>query len=208
MNSASIAGATGLVGTRILSELSRSCRTIAWVRRPTDLPEGIQTLVSGSLPPEDDNFWKSEVLFVALGSTIAKAGSRTAFEAVDLHLVLECARRARAAGCPTIALVSAMGADPDSRIFYNRVKGRAERAVLELGFPRTAIARPSLLLGDRKEFRMGEWIARHASEPVRFFFPKSVRPVRDIEVARALVRAASDSSWSGTRILSNPQLLP
>ncbi len=207
MNSASIAGATGLVGAKLLLELSRARTALAWVRRPTPLPDGIQSVVSETIPAPDDNFWKSEVLFVALGTTIAKAGSQEAFESVDLLLVVECARRARMAGCPTLALVSAMGADPDSRIFYNRVKGRAERAVLELGFPRVAIARPSLLLGDRKEFRFGEWMSRKALGPIRGAFPKSIRPVRDAEVACALANAAFDKNWDGVRILSNKDLL-
>ncbi len=207
MNSASIAGATGLVGTKLLREPSIPRPLLAWVRRSTPLPDGVQPVVSESIPAEDDNFWKSEVLFVALGTTIAKAGSKERFESVDLRLVVECARRAREAGCSTLALVSAMGADPDSRVFYNRVKGRAERAVLELGFPRTAIARPSLLLGDRKEFRFGEWIARHATRPIRRVFPKSIRPVRDAEVAHALATAAFNKNWNGVRILSNMDLL-
>ncbi len=207
MNSASIAGATGLVGAKLLFEPSIPRPALAWVRRPTPLPDGIQPVVSESIPAVDDTFWKSDVLFVALGTTIAKAGSQEAFEAVDLHLVLECARRAREAGCSTLALVSAMGADPDSRVFYNRVKGRAEQAVLELGFPRVAIARPSLLLGDRKEFRLGEWIARHAARPIRWAFPKPIRPVRDIEVAHALATTAFDKNWSGVRILSNRDMV-
>ena len=203
MNSASIAGATGLVGAKLLFEPSIPRPALAWVRRPTPLPDGIQPVVSESIPAVDDTFWKSDVLFVALGTTIAKAGSQEAFEAVDLHLVLECARRAREAGCSTLALVSTMGADPDSRVFYNRVKGRAEQAVLELGFPRVAIARPSLLLGDRKEFRLGEWLSRKALGPVRGILPGSIRPVHDTEVARALATAAFNKNWSGVRILSN-----
>lgn len=207
MNSASIVGATGLIGASLLNELSNARTSSAWVRRPTTLPDGVQSVVSETAPAPEDNFWRSEVLFVALGTTIAKAGSQEAFESVDLHLVLECARRSRAAGCPALALVSAMGADPDSRIFYNRVKGRAERAILDLGFPRVVIARPSLLLGDRKEFRFGEWMSRKMLGPIRQAFPKSIRPVRDMEVARALAAAAFDKTWNGVRILSNEDFL-
>lgn len=207
MNSVSIVGSTGLVGGRILAEIPRAWEAAAWVRRPTVLPDGIRSVASATIPDPDDNFWKTDVLFVSLGTTIAKAGSREAFEAVDLHLVLECARRAGAAGCATLALVSAMGADPGSRIFYNRTKGKAERAILELGFPRVAIARPSLLLGDRREFRFGEWISRTLLGPARWALPRSIRPVRDIEVARALATTAFDKSWSGVRILSNRDML-
>lgn len=207
MNSASIAGATGLVGSKILAELAGIGSVQAWARRPVDFPPGVQTVVSPELPQGSDGFWRSETLFVALGTTIAKAGSRDAFEAVDLELVVECARRARDAGCGTLAMVSAEGANIASRFFYSRVKGWAEQSVIEIGFPRTVIVRPSLLLGDRKELRLGELVARKCLGPLRGAIPRSIRPVRDVEVARALVGAAKDVSWTGVRILRNREIV-
>lgn len=205
--SATSVGATGLVGSRLLDELGRLERLEVWTRRPLSLPAGARAIVSPEPPPDGDDFWQCDVLFVALGTTIGRAGSQAAFEAVDLHLVVECARRARSGGSRTLALVSAMGADAGSRVFYNRVKGRAEAAVRELGFPRLAIARPSLLLGDREERRPTEWLARRIAGPLRGLFPRSVRPVRDREVARSLAGAALDLSWTGERILENADLL-
>ena len=205
--SAALVGATGLVGRRLLDELDGWPRLEVWSRRPLVLGANAHPHVSPGPPPEGDDFWRTDALFVALGTTIAKAGTREAFEAVDLHLVVECARRARQAGCPTLALVSAMGARADSRVFYNRVKGRAEAALRELGFPRLVIARPSLLLGNRTEGRIGEALLRHLLGPVRSLLPRSFRPVRDVEVARSLAEAAHDTSWSGLRILENTDLL-
>lgn len=207
MNSISVVGGSGLVGRQLLAEFGGKGTVKAWVRRSVDLPDGVQTVVSGSAPDPEDGFWQSGALFVALGTTIAKAGTRERFEAVDLDLVVECGRRALAAGCSTIAVVSAAGADPGSRIFYSRVKGRMEAAVQALGFGRVAIARPSLLLGDRSEFRVGEWFSRISLAPVRGLVPSSVRPVRDIEVARALVEVVRDPSWTGTRILTNAEMV-
>jgi uncharacterized protein YbjT (DUF2867 family) len=207
MNGISVVGGSGLVGRRLLVELAGEGSVKAWVRKSTDLPGWVQAVVSGSIPDPDDGFWQCGALFVALGTTIAKAGTRERFEAVDHDLVLECARRARATGCSTIGVVSAAGADRDSRIFYSRVKGRMEDAVQALGFDRVAIARPSLLLGDRAEFRPGEWFSRVSLGPVRSLVPAAWRPVRDAEVARALVDAVRDPSWSGIRILTNAEMV-
>jgi uncharacterized protein YbjT (DUF2867 family) len=207
MDTWSVVGASGLVGGRIVDSLAERGAGSAWVRKALPLPDGVQAVVSARIPDPGDRFWCSGALFVALGTTIRKAGSREAFEAVDLELVVECARRARAAGCHTLALVSAAGADSRSGIFYNRVKGKAEDAVLALGFPRVAIARPSLLLGDRAEFRFGEALARRILGPLRGLVPAVWRPVRDREVAATLVGAACDPSWKGVRILDNASLV-
>lgn len=204
---ASIVGATGLVGRRILEELGDRLTARAWVRRSGPLPRGVVAHVSPDPPAAGDGFWSCDILFVALGTTMARAGSRSAFERIDYGLVVECARKARDAGCATLALVSAAGADSRSGIFYNAVKGRAEDVVLQMAFPRTVIARPSLLLGDRLERRWGELLARRILGPVRAILPRSVRPVRDAEVARALVNAALNPSWSGARILHNAELV-
>lgn len=204
---AAIVGATGLVGRKILEELGDRMPTRAWVRSPATLPTGVVAHVSPEPPGASEAFWSVDILFVALGTTLAKAGSRAAFERIDYGLVVECARKARDAGCQTLAMVSAAGADARSGIFYNAVKGRAEDLVRQMGFPRVLFARPSLLLGDRTELRWGELIARRVLGPVRGILPASIRPVRDVEVARALVNAVLNPSWSGTRILHNTELV-
>lgn len=207
MDTISVVGVSGLVGRQLAGVLAGKASVKAWVRRPLELPEGVAPFVSETPPSDGDGFWQCDALFVSLGTTIRKAGSRERFEAVDHDLVLECARRARGGGCRTLALVSAAGADAASRIFYSRVKGRVESAVHGMGFPRVVIARPSLLLGDREEFRTVEWLSRIAIGPVRGLLPASIRPVRDIEVAGGLVDAVFDSSWNGIRILTNAELV-
>jgi uncharacterized protein YbjT (DUF2867 family) len=111
-----------------------------------------------ALPAVDD-------VYVALGTTIKVAGSRAAFRQVDFDFVVDTARAARAAGATRLAVVSAMGADARSRVFYNRVKGEMEAAIAQLGYESVVIARPSLLLGDRAALgqpaRSGEtWATR------------------------------------------------
>lgn len=188
-----LAGASGLVGRSLLAQLLDDDRATvhALLRREVDdLPASRQLqrhLVDfdapGQLPAADE-------LYVALGTTIKVAGSKAAFRAVDLDAVLNVARAAREAGIARCAVVSALGADPDSKVFYNRVKGDMERALRELRFERLVIARPSLLAGAREALaqppRWGERLALHALAPVAGLLPASVRPIDAAVVARAM----------------------
>src|SRR4029453_7197705 len=113
------------------------------------------------LPAE---FPKVDDVFIALGTTIKVAGSEAAFREVDFDFVVNTARAARAAGARRLAVVSALGADAKSRIFYNRIKGEMQVAIAQLGYESVVIAQPSMLLGDRAALkqpaRMGEiWAA-------------------------------------------------
>src|SRR4029453_19642239 len=114
------------------------------------------------LPAE---FPRVDDVFIALGTTIKIAGSEEAFRQVDFDFVVNTARAARAAGATRLAVVSALGADAKSRIFYNRVKGEMQAAIAQLGYESVVIVQPSLLLGDRAALgqpaRSGEvWAAR------------------------------------------------
>jgi uncharacterized protein YbjT (DUF2867 family) len=132
-------------------------------------------------------------IFCCLGTTIRKAGSREAFRRVDLDYPLQAARMGRAAGALQFLLVSAVGADSSSRVFYNRVKGEVEAAVVGVGYPRTVILRPSLLLGEREETRAGERVAEWVMRPLGPLMRGPLaryRPVEAEQVARAMVRRA------------------
>lgn len=127
-----------------------------------------------------------DAVICALGTTMRQAGSRERFRRVDFDYPLEAARLGRANGVPHFLLVSAMGANPRSRVFYSRVKGELEDALTTLGFPSLTIARPSLLLGTRNEFRLGELVAKRLA----FLAPPRIRPVTARAVAAALVASA------------------
>jgi uncharacterized protein YbjT (DUF2867 family) len=132
-------------------------------------------------------------VFCCLGTTIRAAGSREAFYKVDFGYVVGVARAAAESGARQLLLVSALGADAHSRVFYNRVKGEAERAIRELPFRGTKIFRPSLLLGQREEFRLGERFAALALAPLSFLLTgkaRKYRPVPATAVAEAMVRIA------------------
>ena len=193
-----LAGATGLVGRALLPMLLEDAgyRSVhALLRRvvPEIEPGGKLEVhrvdfahLPAAFPPADD-------VFIALGTTIRAAGSEAAFRQVDFDFVVDTARAARAAGAKRLAVVSALGADARSRIFYNRVKGEMQDAVATLGYESVVVAQPSLLLGDRaalgQPVRSGERWAARLLGPARRLVPKAVRPIDARAVAAALMAA-------------------
>lgn len=196
--SALVLGATGLVGRHCLTRLLEDPayhRVAALTRRP--LPVAHPKLETAEVDfdhlAECGEVFAVDHVFCCLGTTLRKAGSREAFRRVDLEYVGEAARLAADQGASTFVLVSALGADPKSRVFYNRVKGQAEEAVREAGLHRVIVLRPSLLLGDRSESRPGERLAQILTRPLGPFMVGPLaryRPIRAQRVAAALVDAA------------------
>jgi uncharacterized protein YbjT (DUF2867 family) len=155
-----VAGATGLVGGFVVSELlaDPDCsQVVVLARRPLEFAhdklrvENVDFERLVSLPGPVDE------VYCCLGTTIRKAGSEAAFSRVDHDHVVTLAKHAKQAGARRFLMVSALGADPRSRIFYNRVKGETERDVAAVGLD-AWFFRPSLLDGPRREFRFGERI--------------------------------------------------
>lgn len=188
-----LAGATGLVGREILTGLladpsASEVHTLG--RRPLGLQHAklthhvVDFTALPSLPPIDE-------VYLALGSTIKVAGSQQAFRAVDYDANLAVARAAKEAGARRAGLVSAMGADPGSAIFYNRVKGELEKALEALGFEGLVIVRPSVLVGDRAALgqpeRSGEKLALRVSTLLRPLVPRNYRSIAAGDVAAAVL---------------------
>jgi uncharacterized protein YbjT (DUF2867 family) len=146
--------------------------------------------------------------FLALGTTIKVAGSQEAFRAVDHDANLAVARALRAQGTQRLGLVSAMGADPRSRIFYNRVKGETEQDLIALGFAGLAIARPSFLVGDREALgqavRPGESLALNVSRWLGWLIPDNYKAIEASRVAAALLAAVPAAQ--GVRILPSGEM--
>lgn len=195
-----VAGATGLVGHALLDTLlaTPGGTVHALVRRPTAGLAGRTGLqvhqVDYQAPGLGLARWPTaSEAYCALGTTIGVAGSQAAFRAVDFDAVLAFARAAQAAGVQRLAVVSALGADAASRVFYNRVKGEAEEALAGLGLSRLVLGRPSLLAGPREALgqprRWGERLALAATAPLAWALPARVRPIAATTVARALVAA-------------------
>ena len=190
-----LAGAGGLVGRALLDQLlAQPLQVEALMRKPRqDLPPSArlnQHRVDFGLADLGVALPAPEAVFICLGTTIAQAGSQAAFRAVDLDAVLNTARAARQAGASRCAVVSALGASAESRVFYNRVKGEMELGLRALGFDRLVIARPSLLLGDREALgqaaRTGERWATRLSGPISHLIPRRWRPIEARDVAQAM----------------------
>ena len=188
-----LTGATGLVGRSILEGLLADASVAAvhalgrrgpGVSHPKLTPHVVDFTALPPLPPLDE-------VYLALGTTIGAAGSQAAFRAADFDANLSAARAALAAGARRAGLVSAMGADSKSRIFYNRVKGEIEDALTRLQFGGLVIARPSLLMGDREAlgqpFRPTERVATTVSRFFGSLVPANYRPIAAADVARALL---------------------
>lgn len=205
-------GATGLVGSeclRLLLDDGSFSRIIIFSRRQLSVkPAGEAdrpTLETRVLDFEEIESHGKDLavdqIVCALGTTIRKAGSQQEFRKVDFDYPLTIARTALAHGAGHFLLVSALGANAGSRWFYNRVKGELEAAILALPFRSLTIVRPSLLLGKRSEFRLGEKIA----EWLAFLMPEKYKPVSAAAVAEALVASAREDR-AGKRIIESAEI--
>ncbi len=202
-STALIIGASGLVGGFCLRAL------LAETSYEKIISLGRRKLLVPSLPPmnaarleqqvidfsKPDSFQLPPLgdLFCAIGATIRKAGSQQAFRQVDLDLPLSVATAALDAGARQCLLVSAIGADPDSGNFYLRTKGELEQALSKLPFMALHIFRPSLLLGPRQEFRLGEAVMTPVARLLQYAMVGGLtkyRPIAAETVARAMVAAA------------------
>ena len=206
-----LAGATGLVGQALLRELLANPaygRVVAVGRRappvvhaklvavPTDFAD------FSALPDGLDD------AFCCLGTTIKVAGSQAAFRRVDHDFVLAFARAVLDLGAARFAMVSSLGADVRSRVFYSRVKGETEDAVAGLGFKTLHILRPSLMRGDRAERRPVERLVMTLSGLVMPLMRGPLlryRPLRGEAVARAMLRLMLDSG-AGVQIHESERL--
>ena len=191
MRTALLAGATGLVGGHLLDLLLGSPawdHVVSVGRREVERedPKLEQRLVQ---LPEVGDLGGVDDVFCALGTTIKKAGSQEAFRVVDHDSVVALAVAARAAGASSLLHVTAMGADPGSRLFYNRVKGEAERDVGTVGIARTVAFRPSILDGEREESRPAEQAGLMMMRAVAPLLGR-YRPTNAADVATAMVNVA------------------
>jgi uncharacterized protein YbjT (DUF2867 family) len=201
-------GATGLVGSeclRLLLQDDAFSRVVVLSRRPlkgASTHPKLQThLVDFDRLTSAASFFAVDQIVCALGTTMKAAGSRARFRAVDLLYPLTAAHLGVEKRVSHFLLVSALGANPTSRFFYNRMKGELEAAVGELLYRSLTIARPSLLVGKRERPRLGERVAGG----LRGLFPERYRPIDATDVARALVLLAV-ANQPGRRVVESVEL--
>ncbi|WP_367897539.1 oxidoreductase [Leptospira sp. WS58.C1] len=194
-----VAGGTGLVGSELVQELLIDPswnRVYLLVRKPLEWTHSKLELILTDwekpleFPPGITD------AFCTLGTTIGKAGSKENFKKVDLEYPSKFAKACKDKGVRSFFIVTALGADRDSFVFYNQVKGEVEAEISKLGFETLGIFRPSLLEGDRKEFRLGEKIGSKLAfliNPLLIGPFKKYRSVHAKTVAKSMLNLA----WSG-----------
>ncbi|TAE87310.1 MAG: oxidoreductase [Bacteroidetes bacterium] len=213
MKTALVAGATGAIGKALLFQLiedKQYLKVIALSRKPLTIKHHKLTNLIVDFSRLDNLVGQlaADDVYCCLGTTIKQAGSEEAFREVDHKYVVNVANACKQQGAAQFLLVTAMGANAESAIFYNRVKGETERDVFAIGYDTCVVVRPSLLIASRLEFRLGEAIAQRIMKVTRLLFSGPLKKYRAIEVervAQAMIKAAH-SSLKGNHILLNDKL--
>jgi uncharacterized protein YbjT (DUF2867 family) len=208
MKTATIIGATGLIGSHLLDLLlkdSTYSQVRVLVRRPMERQH--PNLEVRQIDFTDDEAFKSaikgsDVVFCAVGTTNKNVkGDLTAYRKVDYDIPVRAAQFCAESGVQHFILVSAAGTDSKSRNFYARLKGEVEEAVLESGVSVISIMRPSMLLGKREEFRLGELIGKTLMRVFSFVIPSVYKPIEAGDVAKAMIAQSKKTISSGKEIL-------
>jgi uncharacterized protein YbjT (DUF2867 family) len=208
-----VLGATGLVGGLCLELLLADpawSRVSVVARRPSGRrhPRLAEVVADFDRLEEHAGAFAVDAVFCCLGTTIRKAGSQEAFYRIDHDYPVAAARLASARGARRFLLVTALGGDAGSRVFYNRVKGEAERDVAAFPFEGVAILRPSLILGPRAERRTAEALAQRLAPLAAPLLVGPLRKYRAIDadaVARAMVRLAGED-FRGVRVIESDEI--
>ena len=202
---ATLIGATGLIGNYLLEELLKDdfYHTVRiLIRRPLEFnhPKLEKKLVDFTDPESFRLALEgSDVVFCAIGTTQKKVnGDKAAYRKVDYDIPVNAARFCKITGCEKFILVSSVGANSKSNNFYLKLKGEVEDTVKAVGIKSLHIMQPSMLLGDRKEFRLGEKIGTPVMKAISFLLPSRYKPVHGKDVASAML-SVSKSSLEGEK---------
>jgi len=194
---ATLVGATGLIGGYLLEELLNdpyfdTVRIL--IRRPIDISHAKLEKKIVNFNDSDSvlvALSNSDVVFCAIGSTMKKVkGDKDSYRKIDFDIPVNLARFCKMTGCGKFILVSSAGANAKSSNFYQRLKGETDEAVKEAGPKTVHILRPSLLLGERKEFRLGENIGKAVMTSLSFLIPEKYKAIQGKDVAKFMLALA------------------
>lgn len=234
MKIAIISGTSGLVGMQLLHQLMKSAQydfILSVGRRKLALKHNKLIQIEGDLFKILSWDWQGKIraeslggeynslleviiekkaeihAYSSIGTTIKVAGSKENFYAIDHDLVIGFAAWAKKLGASKFLYVSAMGADASSSIFYNKVKGETEGDLKAFQFDYLGLFRPSLLLGNRHEFRLGEQVATVFMKPLVWLkLAKNLRPIYDYQVAKSMVKMAISAHSNSVEIVLSGQM--
>ncbi|MFS4468918.1 NAD(P)H-binding protein [Maribacter sp. 2210JD10-5] len=190
-----ILGATGLTGGILLRQLLNDERyiEIKLFSRSSigfEHPKITEFLVDLFDFEAFQKKFKANVLFCCIGTTASKTSDKELYRKIDYGIPLEAAKTAKRNGIASFLVISAMGANPKSTIFYNRIKGEMEREVLDVSISKTHILQPALIGGTRNESRTGEWIFKQVMkliDPILIGGLKKYKSIRPEKIAKAMV---------------------
>ncbi|MGE7911218.1 NAD(P)H-binding protein [Lysinibacillus xylanilyticus] len=213
MRAAIVVGATGLTGTSLVEQLCENDEyvsvTVIARRAPAYTHPKLEVKIRNFDTLEEKDIEFAHELYCCLGTTIKKAGSREEFEKVDFEYPLTIASLAKKRGIPHMLVITAMGANESSLFYYNRVKGKLEHDLTELGLQRLSIIRPSLLVGEREEFRLGEKAGEKVLKLVKPILVGPLKRSRAIEasrVAKAMIVIALNGNKQPVTIYQSQEL--
>jgi uncharacterized protein YbjT (DUF2867 family) len=207
---ANVIGATGLVGKQLVEMLLKNEnfeKVRIFIRGDSGIihPKLETIIVDFSDKKTWENQLKGDVLFSALGTTLKHAGSKEKQYEIDFTFNLNFAEKARENGIENYVLVSSVGANPKSSIFYTRMKGELDEAVSKIGFNNLVVLRPASLTGNRKEKRIAEQISVPILNFLTRIIMKNYRPISDETVAKAMINAVlfpnnKKTIWEGHEV--------
>lgn len=209
-----LAGAGGLVGGQLVQNLLRDNsieKIIILVRKPLEITNPVlhQVIVDfDNLDKISDWFSGVDTVYCCLGTTIKKAKTKDAFRKVDFDYPMALARLSEQQGVNHFLCITAMGADPKSIIFYNKIKGEVEQSISKLKIPCITFFRPSLLIGNRKESRPGERIGILFAKATGFLFRGPLKNYRGItieKVAKSMFLKGGNPQ-SGIHVISSGEM--
>lgn len=210
MKTAFIAGSTGLIGNQLLQLLlddSFYSEVKAISRNPLTInhPKLKNIVMDVDGLAQHANQLQADDVFCCLGTTIRKAGSKDAFRKIDYEYPLTLAKILKELGAKHYSLITALGADKNTSVFYNRVKGEVEDAISQIDFQSYHVFRPSLLMGPRSETRSGEEAGKVFFKLFGFLIPLKYKGIESIKVARAMLHFAKQNQ-SGKFIHESKEL--
>ena len=213
MRSAIVVGATGLTSASLVKQL---CENEAYIsvtvlarKKPDFEHPKLEVKIRSFDRLEERDIDYADELYCCLGTTIKKAGSKEEFEKVDFEYPLYIASLAKKRGIPHMLVITAMGVKENSLFYYNRVKGKLENALIELNLQQLSIIRPSLLVGDRNEYRFGEKMGEFAlkvTKPLLVGPLKRARAIEASQVAKAMIVIALHGKRQSVTIYPSHEL--
>ena len=195
-----VVGSTGLVGKSVVNHLiERGVAVLALVRNDAESDNSLLNYYKidfDDLHLPDETFSDIKDIFICLGTTIKKAGSKKAFQKVDITYCHEIAKQAQASGVKNISIVTSLGSDSNSTNFYLKTKGMIEDQITEIDFESISIHRPGLLIGARNEIRLGEFIGQkifpYVLDPFLIGSMRKYRSIKGDTLAKAMVNLSGD----------------